>query len=441
MKYPSRRTATYVLTQFDITQKQLKKIRHDTYNKLKPKPESWDRTTVLVNDVIRLRGRLDHILEYVSGKKINQFQPNLRSILRIGCYELLFDDYIPDFAAVHSSVDLTKELINKKTASLTNAVLRKILRQCESDPHWLDKLSTKPQWLSFPAWLIKKWKKIFGEIDTIKLCQTFNHPVPMFLRVNQARMNLSTAMENLAEDSIVVEQFESIPSFLKVIKGKKKVLMTPLFTSGVISIQDPASAAIIYLLEPKTGDTVLDVCAAPGTKSLMIAEMVESDGNVLSSDKDDIRVKMGILDIKRHQMQNIHWSVLDALKDNFPPSKKILVDAPCTGTGVIGRRPDIKWRRQLGDVIAMADLQLSILNHVSRYLLSGGTIVYATCSLEPEENWEVVERFLNSNRKFKLIPPNSNIPKRWVNKNGCLMTFPAYHDTDGMFAAKLFKTL
>ena len=441
MKYPSRRTASYVLTQFDITQKQLKKIRHDTYNKLKPKPESWDRTTVLVNDVIRLRGRLDHILEYVSGKKINQFQPNLRSILRIGCYELLFDDYIPDFAAVHSSVDLTKELINKKTASLTNAVLRKILRQCESDPHWLDKLSTKPQWLSFPAWLIKKWKKIFGEIDTIKLCQTFNHPVPMFLRVNQARMNLSTAMENLAEDSIVVEQFESIPSFLKVIKGKKKVLMTPLFTSGVISIQDPASAAIIYLLEPKTGDTVLDVCAAPGTKSLMIAEMVESDGNVLSSDKDDIRVKMGILDIKRHQMQNIHWSVLDALKDNFPPSKKILVDAPCTGTGVIGRRPDIKWRRQLGDVIAMADLQLSILNHVSRYLLSGGTIVYATCSLEPEENWEVVERFLNSNRKFKLIPPNSNIPKRWVNKNGCLMTFPAYHDTDGMFAAKLFKTL
>ena len=214
MKYPSRRTASYVLTQFDITQKQLKKIRHDTYNKLKPKPESWDRTTVLVNDVIRLRGRLDHILEYVSGKKINQFQPNLRSILRIGCYELLFDDYIPDFAAVHSSVDLTKELINKKTASLTNAVLRKILRQCESDPHWLDKLSTKPQWLSFPAWLIKKWKKIFGEIDTIKLCQTFNHPVPMFLRVNQARMNLSTAMENLAEDSIVVEQFESIPSFL-----------------------------------------------------------------------------------------------------------------------------------------------------------------------------------------------------------------------------------
>ena len=309
MKYPSRRTASYVLTQFDITQKQLKKIRHDTYNKLKPKPESWDRTTVLVNDVIRLRGRLDHILAYVSGKKINQFQPNLRSILRIGCYELLFDDYIPDFAAVHSSVDLTKELINKKTASLTNAVLRKILRQCESDPHWLDKLSTKPQWLSFPAWLIKKWKKIFGEIDTIKLCQTFNHPVPMFLRVNQARMNLSTAMENLAEDSIVVEQFESIPSFLKVIKGKKKVLMTPLFTSGVISIQDPASAAIIYLLEPKTGDTVLDVCAAPGTKSLMIAEMVESDGNVLSSDKDDIRVKMGILDIKRHQMQNIHWSV------------------------------------------------------------------------------------------------------------------------------------
>ena len=127
------------------------------------------------------------------------------------------------------------------------------------------------------------------------------------------------------------------------------------------------------------------------------------------------------------------------MEDHFPISRKILIDAPCTGTGVIGRRPDIRWRRRPGDVVAMAGLQFSILNHISRYLLSGGTMVYSTCSLEPEENCEVVERFLNSNRGFKLVPPNSNIPKKWVSENGFLMTSPVHHGTDGMFAAKLLK--
>ena len=439
MKYPSRQAAADIITQFDVTHQQLKKVQHEAYKKLRPKPGSWNRTMVLTNDVIRLKGRLDHILEHVSGKRMNHFQPDLRSILRIGCYELLFDDHIPDFAAIHSSVDLTKESINKKAAGLINAVLRKILRQHENDPNWLNKLSKQHQWLSFPAWLIKKWEKRYGKEDAIKLCNTFNHPVPMFLRVNQTRMSMDNVVKSLAEDSIVVEQFKPIPSFLRVLKWKKHVLMTPLFTSGVISIQDPASAAIIYLLEPKIGETVLDVCAAPGTKSLMIAEMIGSDGTVLSSDKDYRRVEMGKLDIKRHKLKNIHWSVLDAMEDHFPISRKILIDAPCTGTGVIGRRPDIRWRRRPGDVVAMAGLQFSILNHISRYLLSGGTMVYSTCSLEPEENCEVVERFLNSNRGFKLVPPNSNIPKKWVSENGFLMTSPVHHGTDGMFAAKLLK--
>ena len=440
VKYPSRQTASYILTQFDITQQQLKKIQHETYKKLKLAGETRARTTVLVNDVVRLKGRLDDIIETMSGKKMNRLQPDLRSLLRIGCYELLFDDHVPEYAAIHSSVDLTKELINKKAAGLTNAVLRKILRQLESDPQWLANLSMKPEWQSFPKWMIKKWEKQFGEKVTIKLCQTYNQPVPMFLRLNQGRMKLKSAIKNLAVEGIVAEKYESLPDFLRVTKGQSKVLYTPLFTSGIVSVQDPASAAIIHLLEPKPGETVLDVCAAPGTKSLMIAEMVTSKGTVLASDRDKTRVDAGIRDMERHQLRNIRWSVLDALENNFPSSKKILVDAPCTGTGVIGRRPDIKWRRKVSDGAEMAELQLSLLINVSRYLMSGGTLVYATCSLEPEENWGVVEQFLKYNRQFKLIPPNSNIPKGWINEEGCLMTFPAYHGTDGMFAAKLSKT-
>ena len=221
--------------------------------------------------------------------------------------------------------------------------------------------------------------------------------------------------------------------------GQNKVLDTNLFRAGMISIQDPAAGAVVNLIDPQKGESILDVCASPGTKSLFMAHKVGPSGIIFSSDVNEDRVDKGKSDIKRHKCNNIKWSILDATKDNFPLSKKILIDAPCTGTGVIGRKPDIKWRIKKKDIKILKDLQLSILNHMSNFLLPGGKMVYATCSLEPEENKILVKQFLSSHKDFSLSPSNSLLPKHWVDSDGFLVTMPYKTKSDGLFGAVLLK--
>ena len=170
-----------------------------------------------------------------------------------------------------------------------------------------------------------------------------------------------------------------------------------------------------------------------------MAQKLGNNGKIFASDKDPSRVEIGKLDIKRHKNKNIQWSVLDAAKDTFPMAEKILIDAPCTGTGVIGRRPDIKWRLKQKDFQFMRKIQISILNHMSNFLKTGGKIVYATCSLEPEENVSVVNEFLIDNKNFSINPSNTFLPLNWVNSDGFLMTMPYETDSDGLFGAVLQK--
>ena len=227
--------------------------------------------------------------------------------------------------------------------------------------------------------------------------------------------------------------------FLRCFQDKKKIFFNNLFKCGIISIQDPASAAVAEMLKPANGDIILDVCAAPGTKSLLMAQKVGKSGKVFASDKDPSRVELGRLDIKRHKNKNIQWFVLDATKDTFPMAEKILIDAPCTGTGVLRRRPDIKWRLKKKDFQYMRKIQISILNHMAKFLKVRGKIVYATCSLEPEENASVVIEFLRKNKNFSIIPPNHFLPPDWVNSDGFLMTMPYETGSDGLFGAVLQK--
>ena len=167
--------------------------------------------------------------------------------------------------------------------------------------------------------------------------------------------------------------------------------------------------------------------------------LVGAKGKILSSDIDSSRVEMGIKDLKRNQLGNIFWSEKDATKDSFNMVDKILIDAPCSGTGVIRRKTDIKWRRKETDFIFFSRLQLKILCHISEFLKPGGILVYGTCSIEEIENWKVVEQFLNLNKNFSLLHLPSSIKNTWVDKRGCLSTIPDINEVDGMFAARLKK--
>ncbi len=437
--YSARRISAAALSSFDTNNDKLTTLVERLYNKNGLSLSVKQRSRVIINEVIRSRGILDYIIEKCSSKKINQIQPKLRSILRIGCYELIFDDVVPDFAAIHSAVELGKTSINKKSGSMVNAVLRNIQRKRNQDPSWVESIINNNVELAYPSWLVKKWKKHFGLTITEKLCMSFLNKSPMFLRINENLLEINKAINYLDQAGINLKRHDVFTNFLEVTFGQDKVINNELFDSGVISIQDPASAAVVELIEPQKGESILDVCAAPGTKSLLMAQRVGPDGIIYASDKNESRVKKGEGDIKRHKYKNINWSVLDASKDKFPLSKKILIDAPCTGTGVIGRRPDIKWRINNKDIHYMKKIQLGILNHMSKFLEPGGKIVYATCSLEPEENINVIKNFLFNHKNFTLFPSNALLPKHWVNSEGFLMTMPYKTKSDALFGAILLK--
>jgi len=438
MRQDARFLSVKILNRFEKKNEQLVMSRNQVFSSFKPESIDKSRAMVLTNEIIRLRDRLDLMIEYVSGRKINRLDPSLLSILRVGFYEIIYDESIPDYAAVDSLVNLTKAVLSRKASKLTNAVLRNLIRYRDKDSNWDESLKKKPKWVSLPIWLQKRWKYQFGESGFFALVNCINQNPKIFVRIDLTKNTVDDAKESLLESGIEVENYSD--SFLKILTGSGKIFSTDLFQSGQVSIQNPVAGAIVELLDPLKGEIVLDVCAAPGTKSLFIAERVGEKGRVLASDLDQLRANRGKNDLDRHRRKNIEWSVKDATQDNFPMADKILIDAPCTGTGVVGRKPDIRWRRKPKDISDMATLQMKLLKHMSQFLNDGGTLVYGTCSMEPEENWNVVEQFLKLNADFKLMTGPSQVMPDWINEMGCLSTFPHIHGIDGLFAARITRS-
>ncbi|MFQ6614688.1 MAG: RsmB/NOP family class I SAM-dependent RNA methyltransferase, partial [Fidelibacterota bacterium] len=238
---------------------------------------------------------------------------------------------------------------------------------------------------------------------------------------------------------VQLSRLETSDRFYRVTGTPMGLRTHPRFRDGSFSIQGRGAGAIVELLNPQPGETVLDVCAAPGTKTRYIAECLQGKGEIFASDISSERIQIARQDDYRHSHPNVHWSVKDAQRDEFPPAEAILVDVPCSGTGVIGKHPDIKWRRKPGDIRKFHELQIRILTHMLQFLKPGGRIVYATCSLEKEENWDVVDAVLKLAKHFEVEPPGDQFPLRWREPGGALQTRPVREPVDGLFGVLLRK--
>ena len=362
-------------------------------------------------------------------------------MLRLGIYELVFDDITPDFASIHSNVELAKKNINKKSSSMVNAVMRNIQRLSQKNENWKMSLIKDKIDRAYPKWLIKKWENEFGKNVTKNLCVQFLNEKNIYIRLDINRFSSDKIVSQLNQDNIEIIQHNHFKFFFKVVSGQQNILDNDLFKQGIISIQDPAAGAIVNLIDPQKNDYILDVCAAPGTKSLFMAQRVGQGGKIFACDNNQARINKALKDKSRHKLNNIEWHLLDASKDKYPLHEKILLDVPCSGTGVIGRRPDIKWRLREKDIHRMANLQKSILKNISNYLIPGGKLIYSTCSLEKEENQDVIDHFLGCRSDFELIGTNSLLPNRWVNSRGFMFSFPTKTNTDGLFAAVLKRKI
>ena len=448
----------------------------------------------IVYGVTTWRLTLDEIIKKYSKIRLKKISPWIINILRMGTYQIIFLDKIPKSAAVNESVNLAKRYGHKASSNFVNAILRKVEKTdyeklCASQSKLQQEPRTNqgpkanqeqeknqqrnnPQTLqneikrisistSMPEWIIKKLleEKEINEVE--KICKFSNEKAKISIRINRLKTTKIKIEEILKNEKIEFEQ-GLLKDFLYINKVKN-IEKLESFKKGLFTIQEEVASLPCLILEPKENEVILDACSAPGGKTTYIAELINNKGKIEAWDIYEHRTKLIEENAKRLGITCIDVKIKDASKahdnphnsvpynnaphdnphNNAPHNNKqfdkILLDVPCLGLGVIKRKPDIKWQKEEKDIAEITKTQMQILETCSKYLKKGGTLIYSTCSILKEENDEIIEKFLQSNKNFTQEKIKlTNYFKKYINKNGNLAVYPD-KKTDGFFVAKLRK--
>jgi len=398
----------------------------------------------IVLGVLRRRASLDYFIELYSGRSVDQLDLAVAVALRMGLFQLRHLTRIPASAAVNESVNVIKRARMSSAAGLVNAVLRKAATQLDdvAGADIVDQIQREAVEFSHPPWLIERWQAMLGVEEARQLALANNFPPRVAFRVNTIARSVSEVIRELESNGVAVRESSLANRAFVVDSGASKIVNQSA-RSGLIYIQDEASQLVSILLAPKRGDRVLDLCAAPGSKSTHIAALTDDKAWVVACDRHSHRLTTLRAGCERLGISSIDAIALDATRAlpfdaRTPRFNLVLVDAPCSGTGTLRSNPEIKWRLASEDLARLAELQLTLLEQGSRWLAPAGTLVYSTCSIEPEENEEVVCRFLNKNARFHLVEPAARADL--ITADGFVRTFPHRHGCDGFFAAVFERT-
>lgn len=396
--------------------------------------------TELVLGVLRHRGRLDWTLQGVASHPLEELPPAIRAILRTGAYQLLFLSRVPPRAAIHQAVELAKRHGHAGTARLVNAVLRRIASDGERPlPPADDALARLAVEQSHPRWMVQRWADRLGMADAAALCAANNTPAPLYVRLNLMRGSREALIARLQQGGATVT---ATPLSEGVEAPNGFVERKRMAGEGLLTVQDLGAMLVTHILDPQPGETIVDACAAPGGKTTHIVERMGNSGRVLACDVHEGKLAAAARRAIVTGASIIEPHVLDAraLSHTFPDlADRVLVDAPCTGLGVVRRRPDIKWRVRPQDIPAMAAVQQQILTGAAGAVRPGGVLVYSVCTLEPEEGEAVVAGFLSARPDFALEPvpvPQGLGPTGGVD-SGMMSVWPHRQGTDGFFIARL----
>ncbi len=404
----------------------------------------------LTHGTLRWRGRLDWILDQIATRPVRKMNPKVRQILRLGLFQILFLDRVPDSAAVNTSVALSKTVAGPKVAGFVNAVLRNASRRRETitlpDPEH-DPVAAIAVRGSFPRWMIERWITQMGYKETCALCRATNAIAPLTVRTNTLKTDRSPLMEQFCRTGMDPAPTHYSPVGIVLDRIPSSVPELPGFADGHFQVQDEAAQWVTFLLDPRPGENVLDACAGLGGKTGHIAQQMENSGRITAAEL--YPEKLARLD---EEMTRLGMTIVSSrVADLTDPSDltslgrfdRILLDAPCSGLGVLRRHPDAKWRHAPGTFATMAKRQLRMLARLSALVKPGGTIVYAVCSTEPEENEGVIRRFLDHHPEFSVVPAGSCLPenaRQLVNPAGFFRSLVHRHQMDGFFIARLRKS-
>lgn len=383
-------------------------------------------TSALVYGVTERKITLDYNLSLYLSQPLKKLKPDVLTALRMGAYQLMFMDKIPDSAAVNESVKLVKKNKAAFAGGLVNAVLHKISANGIKDD---GSMSVR---FSAPKWLCKMWTESYGKENAEKLLEASFGATETSLRVNNLKTDCDKLIKQLAEEGFNCEKNELAQNTLSC-AGGGAIHKTQAYKNGLFHVQDLASQLCCKALAPEENDTVIDICAAPGGKSFTLAEMLNGSGTVVSCDVYGHRLKLIDDGAKRLGISNLKTMENDGtvFNENLPQADKILCDVPCAGLGVIRKKPEIRYKEK-AEVDNLCDLQYSILCTSSRYLKVGGTLVYSTCSLNPDENEKIIVKFLSEHENFESVRVLENI-KRFGTDTDYLTLIPHIHGSDGFF--------
>jgi 16S rRNA (cytosine967-C5)-methyltransferase len=403
--------------------------------------------TRLVYGVLRMQGHLDWILTGLYRGDYARMETSVKNILRTGLYQLKFSDRLPDFAVVDEAVKIAKR-VNAGAGGLVNAVLRSYLRN--KDKITFPSLEKNPAehiaaLYSHPLWLVKSWLDIYGREETIALCQAGNELPPLTLRVNTLKISRQTLEERLRGEDFLCTPTRFSPDGLLLTETPKPIQKTTFFKEGLFRIQDEAAQLVSYLVGSQSGDRVLDVCAGSGGKTLHLAALMKNSGRILALDRDSEKTSQLQKDASRLGVSTIETRTADL---NLPLSKEladkfdhVLVDAPCSGTGTLGRNPEIRWRLTPADIQTHSKTQNTILHHAADTVNKGGRLIYSTCSVLARENDDVIRQFLRDHPEFTVYAPPPDIPDSLADSRGFFRTYPHRHAMDGFFGAILKRRI
>lgn len=432
-EFSERSASIDILIEFDL--KQI--LDFSAADELEPRERAQVRE--YVQNIFRRRSYLDFLIDHYSSVGVEEMKAELKNILRLGIYDLLFMDSTPDYAAINEAVNIAKAMLGSKTGDLVNAVMRNLQRDIENlpKPAFEDRTKLVGTTFSHPEWMVSRWSKRFGEREAFQLMQANNTRPNYYVRVNTMRTKPENFELRMEKMGVEFEESEWLPNFYKV-DSVQPFIEKGLLAKGVCQVQDIAAGLAPFVLDPQPGESIYDLCAAPGTKSIMISDLTEGKADILAVDISAERLEKLAESALAFGAENIKIRRGDVLELSLPLADAVLLDAPCTGTGVLSKRADLRWRRDEKGLAKAVELQEQLLDEAANMVKRGGRLVYSTCSIEPEENMDQIKKFLEKYDNFELEPLEDYVPEEILAEDGlAYQTLPHQHGCDGHFGVLL----
>lgn len=389
---------------------------------------------------------IDYIINQFSNVKVNKMKPVIRCIMRSAVYQLKYMDSVPDSAVCNEAVKLATKKGFHTLKGFVNGVLRNIARNIDkieypAEENYVEYLSVK---YSMPPWILEQWLAVFDKKTVECMLEDFLKEKPTTIRCNLNQCSVEELVETLQNEGVTVERHPYLPYALWI-SGYDYLADLMSFQTGMFYVQDISSMLVAHLANPTQGDVVIDVCAAPGGKSIHVAELLKGTGRVEARDLTDYKVSLIQENTERTQMKNmtaVKWDATVLDENAVGTADVVIADLPCSGLGVMGKKTDLKYKMTLESAKELAALQKEMLSKVQAYVKPEGTLIYSTCTIHTRENMENVNWFLNQYPEFELVPIQTLLPeelRKSVEKEGCLQFLPGVHKSDGFFIAKFRK--